>query len=93
MVKGSPEAAQTTQLCVNCHSMRKCARRTFSEQAWTVLILWEEVSVAAVDKPICGDCYNELRDILIDRNDEIEQAMKKSDEVEKIKRKIGVLAS
>lgn len=61
--------------CNNCGEDAKCRRRDFSEQAWTVLVLWNEVQTAAVDQPICEHCYNELREVLIDRADEIETSI------------------
>ena len=30
-------------------------------------MLWNEVQAAAVDQPICEHCYDELREVLIDR--------------------------
>ena len=80
-------------VCSNCNTEARCSRRHFSEQAWTVLLLWNEIHVAAIDKPICNDCYEELREILIDRTDEIEKVMEQKDEVAKIREKIGGLAS
>ena len=65
----------TSTECFNCGSESKCRRRDFSEQAWTVLLLWDEVQPAAVDQPICEDCYNELRETLIDRAEEMELAL------------------
>ncbi len=61
--------------CCNCGEDTKSRRREFSEQAWTVLVLWSEVQTAAVDQPICEGCYNELREVLIDRAEEIESAL------------------
>lgn len=66
---------QVSEICSNCKTDTKCRRRDFSEQAWTVLVLWKEVQSAAVDQPICEDCYNELREVLIDRADEVEVAV------------------
>jgi hypothetical protein len=63
-------------MCSNCGEDGKSRRRDFSEQAWTVLVLWSEVQTAAVDQPICEHCYNELREVLIDRADEIETALR-----------------
>ncbi|MFK7824963.1 MAG: hypothetical protein AB8G05_12455 [Oligoflexales bacterium] len=80
--------------CHNCNAESRCSRRQFSEQAWTVLLLWNEINPSAVDQPICGDCYEEMRDILIDRTDEIERAMQQqSDEVARIKQQLSNLAS
>jgi len=61
--------------CSNCGAMAKSRRREFSDQVWAVLIAWGEVEPGAVDHPICDDCYNELRDILIDRATEYEAAL------------------
>lgn len=68
-------SAQTTHVCANCETVSKVRRRDFSGQAWAVLLAWEEVKKPAVDQPICEDCYNELREVLIDRADEIEAAL------------------
>src|SRR5689334_11416042 len=80
-------------ICSNCAGEARSRRRTFSEQAWTVLLLWNEINPAAVDQPVCDDCYQEMRDILIDRNHEIEAAMQQSDEVARIKQRLGNIAS
>ncbi len=61
--------------CLNCGLDCRCVRRDFSEQAWTVLAVWGEVDKAVVDQPICDDCYEELREILIERADEMELAL------------------
>ena len=89
----TPGAKAVNGSCHNCGSMSRCRRRQFSEQAWTVLLLWNEINPSAVDQPICSDCYEEMRDILIDRTDEIETAMQQSDEVAKIKIHLNNLAS
>ena len=83
----------TTGTCSNGGDTGRCRRRQFSEQAWTVLLLWNEINPAAVDRPICTDCYEEMREILIDRTDEVEAAMQQSEEVAKIREKLGNLAS
>jgi hypothetical protein len=73
---GGAQAMQhVSETCGNCETDTKCRRRDFSEQAWSVLVLWAEVATSAVDQPICDDCYNELREVLIDRADEIEAAL------------------
>lgn len=64
---------QRTTECTHCGSMEKCKKREFSAQAWTALVVWGEIEESVVDSPICMDCYNELRDVLIDRADEIDQ--------------------
>jgi len=61
--------------CCNCNAMSKSRRREFSDQVWAILIAWGEVNEDIVDRPICEDCYTELRDILIDRATEYEAAL------------------
>jgi hypothetical protein len=61
--------------CPNCSVFSNCRRRDFSEQAMTVLLLWGEIAAASVDQPICDDCYDELREVLIDRADEVDAAL------------------
>jgi hypothetical protein len=68
---------QMTQQCAHCTAETRCSRRDFSEQAWSVLLSWKEVNKSSVDQPLCGDCYDELREILIDRADEMALALKK----------------
>ena len=63
-----------TESCATCGEDQKCRRRDFSEQAWAALLLWGEVQKKSVDQAICEHCYNELRETLIDRADEIETA-------------------
>ncbi len=84
---------QKLAVCKNCSSHSFCRRRSFSEQAWTVLLLWNEINPGCVDQPICEQCYEEMRDILIDRANEIEVAMQQTDEVEKIRKHLSNLAS
>lgn len=66
---------QATQQCAHCTTETRCSRRDFSEQAWSVLLAWKEVNKSSIDQPLCGDCYDELREILIDRADELAQAI------------------
>jgi len=63
------------QSCANCTSAARCRKRDFSEQAWTVLLAWGEVENRVVDQPICDDCYVDLREILIDRGEELAKAL------------------
>lgn len=61
--------------CSHCQSNTKARRRDFSEQTWTVLMVWGEIDAKTADQPLCEPCYNELREVLIDRTDEIEKAL------------------
>jgi hypothetical protein len=68
--------------CFNCNRIPQHThprRRSFSEQAWAALLLWEEISPQALEQPICDICYEEMRDILIDRADEVNAAIKHND--------------
>jgi hypothetical protein len=84
--KGDPQAVRSISKvsepykvkeghCPNCSIFSNCRRRDFSEQAMTVLLLWGEIAAASVDQPICDDCYEELREVLIDRADEVDAAL------------------
>lgn len=88
----SSSQTQKFTSCKNCATQTFCRRRTFSVQAWTVLLLWNEINPGCVDQAICDQCYEEMRDILIDRADEIEVAMQQTDEVEKIRKRLSSLA-
>ena len=61
-------------------------------QAWTVLLLWNEINPNSVDQAMCQDCYEEMREILIDRADEIEVAMQENKQVPAIQKKLKKLA-
>ncbi len=76
--------------CSNCGQLGKTnRRRTFSEQAWTVLLLWNEVTPAAVEQPMCEECYNDLRETLIERNSEIETMMQNPEQVQRIQQQLA----
>ena len=47
-------------------------QRNFSEEALAMLLVWGELDVENIDAPICEYCYEDLRDVLIDRAGEIE---------------------
>lgn len=59
------------QVCAACHGDQKSTRREFSDQAWAALVSWGEITRQVVDEPICTDCYVNLREVLIDRSEEI----------------------
>ena len=64
--------------CQNCEKEGTTRKRTFSAQAWSVLLIWNEINPKAVEQAICDDCYEELRMTLIERMDEIEEAINKN---------------
>ena len=75
--------------CTNCSSFGSSRRRTFSEQAWTVLLLWNEIDISVVDQAICNTCYQELRDILIDRSEEIEETETQGPENDQVRKQLN----
>ena len=74
-VGGSNAMQSLSQMCCNCTVETKCRKREFSVEAWTVLVVWNEVQAAAVDQPMCDECYNELRETLIDRVSDVAEAL------------------
>ncbi|MFK7872744.1 MAG: hypothetical protein AB8C84_06165 [Oligoflexales bacterium] len=69
----TPDALSTPATsCTNCLQKNPSRRRHFSEQAWAALLAWSEVSVSSVKQPICEHCYEEMREVLIDRIDEVD---------------------
>ena len=60
-----------TQECPRCANTTRLAKRTFSDQALAALIVWNDLPKELVDESICEDCYGELRDILIERIEEV----------------------
>ncbi len=58
--------------CPRCGVQQgKLKSRTFSDQAVAALIVWEELEKSLVDQPLCEACYDELREVLIDRSDDV----------------------
>ena len=75
--------------CSNCGFSSLSRKRSFSEKAWKVLLLWNEINPTAVYQSICDTCYDEMRNILIDRADEIDSSLKESPDVHLIKSKVN----
>ena len=65
-----------SQQCGNCGEDVLSRKRTFSPQAWTALLLWNEITPSAVNQAICDLCYEEKRDILMDRTEDLEETLK-----------------
>ena len=59
------------QACPCCNTAQICRRRNFSDRIWNLLVLWKEVQNSNFDKVLCENCYNELREVLIDRVDDV----------------------
>ncbi len=68
------DVSGATGVCPRCSSFSFCKPREFSNKAWHALRVWHEVEEKLEKQPICSDCYIELREILIDRADEVEIA-------------------
>jgi len=60
--------------CHHCGSGAKSIKREFSPHALRALISWGEFRRENVDQPICEGCYKDIRDVLIERSDEILQS-------------------
>ena len=57
--------------CINCGTEGRVTVRDFSMKAMQALLAWDEVAEDLSLKPICNICYSDLREILIERADEI----------------------
>ena len=77
--KHSSSSETSKTVCPNCNSSTSTRQRTFSHQAWTLLLLWNEINPAAIHHPLCDTCYNEMRDLLIERAEEVNDDLKCED--------------
>ncbi len=66
---------RTLQECKCCGEVERVRQRDFSPQAWTFLMHWEEIDSSMVGQAICNSCYDDLREMLIDRSGEIERTL------------------
>ena len=57
--------------CYHCGKMAKCKTRDISVESWEILYTLGEVERSEINMPICDQCYNELREVMIERRDEI----------------------
>ncbi len=57
--------------CPRCGMNSRLQKRAFSDQALAALVIWGDLDRRLVSQSICDDCYEELRDILIDRSAEV----------------------
>lgn len=60
-----------TNSCSVCCEDRKSRSREFSTHAWSALTTWGEVEHKTFGQPMCEGCYRELRDLLIERAEEL----------------------
>ncbi len=56
--------------CPNCMTGAPLRLRDFSSHAQATLVARGDLSSDAVGKPICQPCYQEMRDILVDHENE-----------------------
>jgi hypothetical protein len=70
----STDVNGATGVCPRCDNESFCKPRDFSSKAWQALLVWHEVENSLKNQALCNDCYLELREILIDRADEVELA-------------------
>lgn len=57
--------------CPRCGIESRVQKRDFSDQALAALVSWGDLDPELIDESICKDCYAELREILIERSDEV----------------------
>ena len=82
---------QVTRKCACCDQMSKCRHRDFNSQIWVLLLHWGEIDESALEQPICDSCYRDLRNLLIDRADEMEQLLSEGITLEDVlARRIGL---
>ena len=62
---------QKDRECPRCRVEAKLRLRDFSPQAQAALVAWDEMDKSVMGNPICDDCYAELREVLVDRADEL----------------------
>ena len=60
------------QGCKCCGESTKARYRDFSPHAWAMLLHWEEIEYSAIGQPICQSCYDDLRELLIERSGELD---------------------
>ena len=68
-----------THDCPRCGMQGRLQKRTFSDQAIAALVVWGELDQRHVAESICDGCYDELRDILIERSAEVLKIQTKND--------------
>lgn len=66
--------AEQDRSCPRCGEEHMLRLRDFSDQATAALLTWGELDESIIGKPICNNCYEELREVLIDRAGEMEEA-------------------
>jgi|NOAtaT_7_FD_contig_31_4056214_length_369_multi_6_in_0_out_0_2 hypothetical protein len=57
--------------CPRCGIVGRLSKRSFSDQAVAALLIWGDLEESLVGQAICDGCYGELRDVLIERCEEL----------------------
>lgn len=60
-----------SQECPRCSNTARLSKRSFSDQALAALVVWNDLSEKLIDEPLCDDCYEELREVLIERIEDV----------------------
>lgn len=63
--------AATLGDCPRCDERSRLRARVFSDQATAALVAWRELDEHTVGQAICDNCYDELREVMIDRADDL----------------------
>jgi bacterioferritin-associated ferredoxin len=61
------------QDCPRCGNAARLEKRPFSDQALAALITWGDMERTLIGQAICEECYSEMRDILIERGEDIKK--------------------
>ena len=69
--------------CYHCSQLVKSKVRDISDEVWGAYIILEEGEKGINRQPMCEDCYLEIRDTLIERQDEIDAQIAKTSGVRK----------
>ena len=62
--------------CPRCGVEGTLKARHFSPQATVALLSWGDLEEELVGAEICGECYAELREVLVERTDDVENVRK-----------------
>lgn len=62
------------QGCPRCGGDEACKETSFSNVALTALVVWGELDKRLVAEPICLECIGDLREVLVERADEVKGA-------------------
>lgn len=63
--------------CFHCSDISKVRVRDVSTESWEILLAFGEVERSEVNMPICDTCYSELREVMIDRREEVQALLSK----------------